>query len=59
MGKSIKELLLEADDIMEKECNSNCNECRFNKEIQNGYDICDMLSFWSLRCFNKEIQFKR
>lgn len=42
----IKELILEANNIIAEECSNNsCNECKFNKYIDNnGNGLCYTVS---------------
>jgi hypothetical protein len=47
MSKSIKELIFEANNLISEECeNSSCDECKFNKYIDNSgeYGLCYTVS---------------
>ena len=51
MNKSIKELILEADRVVEQECNikrSKCNQCKYSKPTDLYANICDAVTFIAL-----------
>lgn len=43
----IKELIIKANKIMSKECDYDCNMCKYNKELKSNISICEQIKFLS------------